>query len=144
MSHILFPFLSRFKNIYEERLEPLYSVRTEPSLVRPVPKTTHRLEYDPEKQRKFDRLVEQRDLAGLETLLRHSSHDINLNQFDTVGQTPLQRFCASGDLNLVQLMVRYGADTQLCSRDGWSTLHYASYSGVREVLLYVLRYCPRR
>jgi len=134
----------RYKNIYEERLEPLYAVRTDQTLMRPIPKTTHRSEYDAVLQKKFDQLAEQRNYQELENLLRSSSHCINLNQFDSVGQTPLQRFCVSGDLNLVQLMVRYGADTQLCSRDGWSTLHYASYSGVQEVLLYVLRCCPRR
>ncbi|XP_023321714.1 notch-regulated ankyrin repeat-containing protein B [Eurytemora carolleeae] len=134
----------RYKNIYEERLEPLYPARTDTTLLRPMPKSTHRSEYDSVLQKKFDILVEQRNYQELEDLLRSSSHCININQYDSVGQTPLQSFCMSGDLNLVQLMVRYGADTQLSSRDGWSTLHYASYSGVQEVLLCVLRCCPRR
>ena len=135
----------RYKNIYEERLEPLYSSRTDTTLYnRPLPQSTHQSEFDVALQTRFAQLVEERNYTELENLLQSSSHAININQFDKVGQTPLQRFCVSGDLNLVQLMVRYGADTQLCSRDGWSTLHYASYSGVQEVLLYVLRCCPRR
>jgi len=136
----------RYKNIYEERLEPLYSSRTESTTLynRPLPKSTHQSEFDVRLQARFSQLVEERNYTELETLLQSSSHAINLNQFDQAGQTPLQRFCLSGDLSLVQLMVRYGADTQLASRDGWTTLHYASYSGVQEVLLYVLRCCPRR
>ena len=123
-------------------MEPLYTARTDPKHLRPLPKSSHISEYDPIIQKKFQHLVEQPNYQELEDLLRSYSHVININMYDSVGQTPLQRFCVSGDLNLVQLMVRYGADTQLCSRDGWSTLHYASYSGVKEVLLCVLGCCP--
>lgn len=113
--------------------------------LRPLPVPTHTSIYDQNLQAKFDQLVLDNNRIGLEELLRCYSHCIDINKLDrSSGQTPLQQFCVNGDLALVQLMVRYGADTQLRSRDGWSSVHYATFSGVQEVLLYVLRCCSRR
>merc|ERR1712038_449371 len=39
---------------------------------------------------------------------------------------------------LARLLVRFGADTRLSSRDGWSPVHMASFSGNTTLLLFLL------
>ena len=111
--------------------------------LRPMPERTHVSHVNEIYQQKFHNFVESRNVAGLEDLLSAHSHLIDINRYDSVGRTPLQHFCSAGELALVKLLVRYGADTQLRSRDGWSAVHYATFSGVQDVLLYVIR-CSRR
>jgi len=116
-----------------------------PTNMRPMPVPTHTSIFDEALQTKFDQLVTDNNRTGLEELLRSYSNSIDINKLDRAsGQTPLQTFCVNGDLALVQLMVRYGADTQLRSRDGWAAVHYATFSGVQDVLLYVIRCSSRR
>jgi ankyrin repeat protein len=55
----------------------------------------------------------------------------------------LQRLCQAGGggacvAAAAKLLVRYGADVRLTSRDGWSPLHMASFAGNTELLLYLL------
>jgi ankyrin repeat protein len=146
--------LSRFRNVYEERLQPLYTARTEPpppdnhhhhrQQQRPMPAATHRSGVDPSLQARFNAAVAAASYHDLEDLLRSDAHRININAFDpATGQTALQRFCVAGELSLIQLMVRYGADSRLCSRDGWSPVHMAAWSGRPEVMLYVMD-CSKR
>lgn len=132
--------------MYEERLQPLFTARTEPpsSNSRPMPTATHRSGYDADLQARFNAAVAAASYTELEELLRCYAHRININEYDLAsGQTAMQKFCVAGDLSLIQLMVRYGADSRLCSRDGWSTLHMAAWSGRPEVIMYVLD-CSKR
>ena len=136
--------------MYEERLQPLFTSRSEPSLPdnhnnrRSMPPATHRSGIDPTLQARFNAAVAAASYNDLEDLLRVAAHRINVNEFDpATGQTALQRFCVAGELSLIQLMVRYGADSRLCSRDGWSPVHMATWSGRPEVMLYVMD-CSKR
>ena len=139
--------LCRFRNVYEERLQPLFTARTESvhnANHRPMPTPTHVSGYDAALQARFNAAVQESSYRDLEELLRSYAHRINVNEYDLAsGQTPMQKFCVAGDLNLIQLLVRYGADSRLCSRDGWSTLHMAAWSGRPEVIMYVLD-CSKR
>ena len=107
------------------------------------PKPTHRSEYNTSLQERFNTAVQNGIYQELDTLLRGYSEMIDINQFDEQGQTPLQHFCSSGNLALVQLLVKFGADPRLCSRDGWSTLHIAAWSGHSELMMYIMR-CSKR
>ena len=81
----------------------------------------------------------------------HGKIEIFLDEAGDVANAYLQvpelrgfeRFCVAGELSLIQLMVRYGADSRLCSRDGWSPVHMATWSGRPEVMLYVMD-CSKR
>jgi ankyrin repeat protein len=134
--------------VYEERLQPLFTARSEPPPPphngRPMPAATHVSGYDAALQARFNAAVAAGSYRDLEELLRAYAHCINVNEYDLAsGQTAMQKFCVAGDLSLIQLMVRYGADSRLCSRDGWSTLHMAAWSGRPEVVMYVLD-CSKR
>ena len=58
--------------------------------------------------------------------------------FDTEGQTALHHCCLDGNLELVKLLVKFGADTRLANRDGWSPYHIATFSGHRDIVLYLI------
>nr|KAG5706636.1 hypothetical protein BaRGS_005706 [Batillaria attramentaria] len=51
-------------------------------------------------------------------LLEAREGKINLNVFDTEGQTALHQSCQLGNLELVKLLVKFGADVRLANRDG--------------------------
>lgn len=132
----------RYRNIYEERLQPLHAYQTLPSS-QPLPKATHRSDYNPQLQARFDAAVLRGSFQELDAFLSSYSELVNINQFDVDGQTPLQHFCSLGNLKMVQLMVRFGADPRMTSKDGWSTIHIATWSGNSEVMMYIMR-CSKR
>lgn len=132
----------RYRNIYEERLQPLSAYQTLPSS-QPLPKATHRSDYNPQLQARFDAAVRRGSFQELDEFLSSYSELVNINQFDVDGHTPLQHFCSLGNLKMVQLMVRFGADPRMTSKDGWATIHIATWSGNSEVMMYILR-CTKR
>eukprot|EP00090_Calanus_glacialis_P009271 TRINITY_DN17664_c0_g1_i1.p1 TRINITY_DN17664_c0_g1~~TRINITY_DN17664_c0_g1_i1.p1 ORF type:complete len:179 (-),score=56.15 TRINITY_DN17664_c0_g1_i1:421-957(-) len=130
----------RYQNIYEERLQPLQISKTE---ARPMPQPTHQVSYNPSLQARFNNALQNQDYRELQDLLDTSSDDIDINKYNQDGQTPIQQACISGQLAMVQLMIRYGADPNMRSRDGWATLHLASFYGNSEILQYIIL-CSKR
>lgn len=78
------------------------------------------------------------DLEELQKLLENRDGKINVNLYDKEGQTPLHIGAMKGDLKLVKLLVKNGADTKLANRDGWSALHIAAYGGHQDIILYLV------
>eukprot|EP00092_Neocalanus_flemingeri_P018981 GFUD01020566.1.p1 GENE.GFUD01020566.1~~GFUD01020566.1.p1 ORF type:complete len:179 (+),score=56.09 GFUD01020566.1:185-721(+) len=130
----------RYQNIYEERLQPLQPSKTE---ARPMPTPTHQARFNSTLQARFENAVQNCDYRELQDLLLTRSIDIDINQYNSEGQTPIQQACMSGQLEIVQLMIRYGADPTMTSRDGWSTLHMAAFSGHSEIMQYIM-ICSKR
>jgi len=64
---------------------------------------------------------------------------VNIDVFAADGQTALHHCCRAGNLELVKLLVSYGADVQLASRDGWTALHIAVGAGHQEVVRFLLK-----
>ena len=67
---------------------------------------------------------------------------VDINRLSKEGVTPVQAAALAGSLPLVRLLLGAGADPNLRSRDGWSTLHMAAYSGHPEITQHLL--CSRR
>jgi ankyrin repeat protein len=63
---------------------------------------------------------------------------LNVNFVDSDGQTPLHQSCMDGNLEVVKLLVRHGADVRLANRDGWSPLHVASFCGFYDIVSYLV------
>ena len=97
--------LARYSNVYEERLRPLAPSSPLEDL-RPMPRATHTKSHDPRLQDTFHNALKNGDYQQLNSLLLASSERIDINQHNSEGQTPLQQACLSGQLALVQLMVR--------------------------------------
>ena len=70
--------------------------------------------------------------------MRCYSDEIDINLINEDGNTPLQAATLTGNLDIVRLMIRFGADPRQTSRDGWSTLHIAAYSGHSEITQYIM------
>ncbi|XP_070176818.1 apoptosis-stimulating of p53 protein 2-like [Littorina saxatilis] len=83
--------------------------------------------------------VSNGDSSGLRRLLEAREGKINLNVLDTEGQSVLHESCQRGDLDLVKLLVRFGADVRLANRDGWSAVHIAAFGGHTDILLYLMK-----
>lgn len=63
--------------------------------------------------------------------------NIDVNQKNAIGETPLMMACLKGDLALVQSMVKAGAQI---NKPGWTPLHYATANGQSEVVRYLLKH----
>lgn len=131
---------NRFNNIYEERLQPL-----EPSVseTRALPSRTHQPDVggDPKIQSLMHLAVHNQDYVELQQILR--TENVDINEFNSNGQTPLQVACLSGNFNLVKLIMSQGADPTLSSRDGFTTIHCATFAGSSEIFQYILL-CSKR
>ena len=123
-----------YPTIYDEMLKPL-----SPSTVLPVQtriiKDRH---VSKVKQLAFLKLVEQ-DGKGLEEFLAENKSSIAINQYGDDGLTPLQRVCQQGgSVRTAKLLLRHGADPRLTSRDGWSPVHLASFSGNTSLIMFLV------
>ena len=79
----------------------------------------------------------------LNEFLAENSDKININEYGEDGVTPLQRLCQNGGASIdaaevAAILVRFGADPRLTSRDGWSAFHMASFSGNLKLLRYLM------
>uniref|UniRef100_UPI00358F45F1 notch-regulated ankyrin repeat-containing protein B-like n=1 Tax=Myxine glutinosa TaxID=7769 RepID=UPI00358F45F1 len=88
----------------------------------------------------FQEALRRGNTKELEHLLQNTttSCDFNVNSFGPEGQTALHQSVIEGNLELVKLLVRFGADTRLANRDGWSALHMAAFSGHQDIMLYLI------
>ncbi|XP_033760891.1 notch-regulated ankyrin repeat-containing protein-like [Pecten maximus] len=90
-------------------------------------------------QRFFLEAVRNGDTDELQKILEARDEKINVNSYDTEGQTALHQSCMDGNLKLVKLLVKFGADTKLANRDGWNALHIAAFGGHQDIILYLIR-----
>ena len=58
--------------------------------------------------------------------------------FGDSGQTPLHLAFMEGAVGAAKVLVRHGADWRLTTRDGFSSMHIAAFSGSADVLVYVM------
>lgn len=127
----------KYANKYEEMLQPLSPVTTLPYIGRSwttdIPVPNERL------QRQFESVMEEGDVSAMESFLSsHGSSDVNVNQFNCDGRTALQESCLASNLPMARVLLKYGADPRMTTRDGFSTLQLAAFSGHSPLLLYIL------
>lgn len=123
--------------IYEAMLAPISPVTTLP--IQTVYKPS--VKCDPSVQTDFLDLVSLGKKSKLERFLRDNVESININQYNEDGLTPLQTVAQDGgeeSADIGELLVKYGADTRLTSRDGWSAVHMATFSGNTRLMMYLL------
>jgi ankyrin repeat protein len=91
----------------------------------------------------FEEAVRNGDTSELQKILPELEEKINVNSFDTEGQTALHQSCIDGNFELVKLLVKFGADVRLHNRDGWSAMHIAAYGGHNDIMLYLINATAR-
>ncbi|KFM63428.1 notch-regulated ankyrin repeat-containing protein-like [Stegodyphus dumicola] len=89
-------------------------------------------------QEVFLKAVRKGDTTELQKILQRWEGALNVNFYDKEGQTALHQSCMDGNLELVKLLVKFGADVRLANRDGWSALHIAAYGGHQDIALYLI------
>ena len=132
----------RFATKYDEMLQPLSPVTTLPvatkSSILSINKT-HKSSFDAKLQRQFQNLIGfASNVADIEDFLSKHSENVDLNEYNEEGRTALQQSCFEGNLQLAQVLVRFGADSRLTTREGFSALHIAAFSGHSDVLLFIM------
>lgn len=155
------PFVNKkpkFPTKYHEMLQPLSPYTTISPILSSESKfgeLKHSEEQKPQTidvqlQEKFNQLIisslkseqtssnDERSTKNVEEFLTNHSASINLNRYNDEGQTPLQRCCLEGNLPLAKLLVKFGAKSKITTRDGFTTLHVAAFSGHSQMLFYIM------
>ena len=128
----------KFPTKYHEMLQPLSPVTTLPFRPAQQPFAVQMsTEVNVQLQEEFLKLMRHSDVEKIETFLKQHSENIDINRFNTDGQTPIHEACQSRDIACVRALLRYGANPCLATRDGFSILHLASFSGSSELLSFV-------
>ncbi|CAL8321223.1 unnamed protein product [Lota lota] len=90
-------------------------------------------------QRVFQEAVKKGNTKELHSLLQNMTNcEFNVNSFGPEGQTALHQSVIDGNLELVKLLVKFGADIRLANREGWSALHIAAFGGHQDIVLYLI------
>jgi ankyrin repeat protein len=89
-------------------------------------------------QAAFEDAVRNGDARQLLAILEERLEKVNVNCFDKEGQTALHQSCLDGNLELVKMLVRFGADVRLANRDGWCPIHIAFHGGHTDIALYLV------
>ena len=89
-------------------------------------------------QRDFQEAVRNGDTHELLRILEERQGKVNVNHYDKEGQTALHQSCIDGNLELVKMLVKFGADVRLANREGWNALHIACYGGHQDIALYLV------
>ena len=74
----------------------------------------------------------------VEDFLTEHLTNLDINQFNPEGRTALQQSCLEGNLPLAKILVKYGANSRIMTRDGFSTLHLAVFSGHSHLMAYIM------
>ena len=123
----------KYANKYEESLQPLSPVTI--LKCQDLPRRTAVSPFDSELQSQFEDI---RNNEEMERFLARHLDGIDINHLNSEGRTALQQCCLEGNLPLAKVLVKYGADIRLTTRDGFSTLHLAVFSGHSSLMAYIL------
>ncbi|CAL8112723.1 unnamed protein product [Orchesella dallaii] len=63
----------------------------------------------------------------------------HVDSMDKDGLTLLHRSVLAERIEFVQQLISLGANVTLASRDGWSPLHLAAFTGNNEILVFLLK-----
>lgn len=126
----------RFANKYEEQLQPLAPATSLSCGTVRMPVQTHQNNH--QWQKRFQDTVETGSASQAEAFLRSHYDKVDVNRYNREGRTPLQQCCLDGNLPLASVLVRHGADWTVTTRDGFSTLQLAVYSGLSNVFDFVM------
>ncbi len=133
----------KFPTKYHEMLQPLSPMTTLPvrsaSQVKPSELLLKPSSINVERQEEFLKLMRECDVAKIESFLCQHSENIDINQFNSDGQTALHEACLAGDLARAEALLKYGASPHLTNRDGFSILHLATFSGNSELLMLAMQ-----
>lgn len=77
------------------------------------------------------------DIKGIKSLL---AQGFEVNQQDAFGATPLLIAVVSGKMETVNFLLERGADPQINAKDGYTLMHGAAFSGMKEMVRLALSF----
>lgn len=80
--------------------------------------------------------VQERSVNAVDTILKHAR--VNVNYKNRLKQTAAMFACMNGDLDILQLLVKAGADVHKEDIDSFNALHYAAMSKSPELIPYLI------
>ncbi|XP_043202066.1 protein phosphatase 1 regulatory subunit 27-like [Amphibalanus amphitrite] len=86
----------------------------------------------------FDESVKENDADAVVSMLRRASVDIDVNRINSAGLTALHQAALDGNLPVVRILTRFGADLNCRDTDSWTPLHAACSMGHHHVARYLL------
>ena len=136
------PFVNKkpkFATKYDEMLQPLSPMTYLPVESLMLPPTTHRPNFNQASQKQFRSLLESNVKSSeIESFLCENSEKIDINEYNSEGRTALHQSCFDGNLPMAKVLVRFGANAKLTTRDGFSLLHIAAFTGHSNIMFYIL------
>ncbi|XP_037072516.1 protein phosphatase 1 regulatory subunit 27-like [Pollicipes pollicipes] len=86
----------------------------------------------------FDDSVRENDTEAVMAMLRRTSVDIEINRTNSAGLTALHQAALDGNLPVVRILVRFGADVNCRDEDSWTPLHAACSMGHHHVARFLV------
>jgi Ankyrin repeats (3 copies) len=128
----------KFATKYDEMLQPLSPMTYLPVESLMLPTKTHQANFNLASQKQFRSLLESKAATSeIESFLCQHSETIDINEYNSEGRTALHQCCFEGNLPTAKVLVRFGANAKLTTRDGFSLLHLAAFSGHSNFMFYI-------
>ena len=124
----------KFPTRYHESLQPLSPCTMLPVTICRAVDAPHKSGVDAERQEEFLKLMRNCDAQEVEVFLRAHSENIDINKFSEEGETALHMACHEGNVSCAEVLLRFGANPRITTRNGFSIVHLASFSGSPETL----------
>lgn len=86
----------------------------------------------------FDEHVRDNDEQEVLAMLRRASIDIDVNRVNSAGLTALHQASLDGNLPVVKILLRFGADVNSLDDDTWTPLHAACAMSHHHVISHLL------
>ena len=134
----------KFPTRYHESLQPLSPCTMLPVTICRAVDAPHKSGVDAERQEEFLKLMRNCDAEELEVFLRAHSEDIDINKFSEEGETALHMACHEGNVPCAEVLLRFGANPRITTRNGFSVVHLASFSGSAETLTLAINLNQKR
>ena len=124
----------KFPTRYHESLQPLSPCTMLPVKISRAADAPQKSGVDAERQKEFQKLMRNCDAEEVEVFLRAYSENIDINKFSEEGETALHTACHEGNVSCAEVLLRFGANPRITTRNGFSIVHLASFSGSTETL----------
>ena len=134
----------KFPTRYHESLQPLSPCTMLPVKTCRAVDAPQKSGVDAERQEEFLKLMRNCDAEELEVFLRAHSEDIDINKFSEEGETALHMACHEGNVPCAEVLLRFGANPRITTRNGFSVVHLASFSGSAETLTLAINLNQKR
>ncbi len=125
----------KYANKYEAMLRPL-----RPSTVikpKSLPVKTHKSPVDERLQERFHELADLAEPSEVDAFLSQHLNVLEVDKYNSDGRTAMQQAVLDGNLELAKVLVKYGANFRLTTRDGFSPFHLAVYAGHSGLMMYI-------